>query len=101
MKKISIILLLIYVLSIGVASAAPPPQSEGQTYIVQADDWLSKVAEKFYGDVLLWSVILEATNAKASEDDSFTVIENPDIIQGRWGGFLTQDAQHRAGKSKR
>jgi hypothetical protein len=66
---------------IGMAHAAPPPQSEGQIYIVQTDDWLSKVAEQFYGDVLLWPIIWEATNAKAKEDSAFALIENPDIIE--------------------
>ena len=81
MKKISVVLFLFCILSIGVARAAPPPQGEGQTYIAQADDWLSKLAEKFYGDGLLWPVIWEATNTKASEDDTFAVIDNPDIIE--------------------
>ena len=33
-----------------------------QDYTVQADDWLSKIAEKFYGDVLAFPAIAEATN---------------------------------------
>jgi hypothetical protein len=32
-------------------------------YSVQADDWLSKIADKFYGDVLAFPAIVEATNA--------------------------------------
>jgi nucleoid-associated protein YgaU len=34
-------------------------------YVVQADDWLSKIAEKFYGNVLAFPAIVEATNAQA------------------------------------
>lgn len=34
-----------------------------QDYTVQADDWLSKIAEKFYGDILAFPAIAEATNA--------------------------------------
>ncbi|MCL4295554.1 MAG: hypothetical protein KJ077_07495 [Anaerolineae bacterium] len=34
-----------------------------QDYTVQADDWLSKIAEKFYGDVLAYPAIAQATNA--------------------------------------
>lgn len=34
-----------------------------QDYTVQSDDWLSKIAEKFYGDVLAFPAIAEATNA--------------------------------------
>jgi hypothetical protein len=33
-----------------------------QDYTVQADDWLSKIAEKFYGDILAFPAIAEATN---------------------------------------
>jgi len=33
-----------------------------QDYTVQADDWLSKIADKFYGDVLAFPAIVEATN---------------------------------------
>jgi sugar lactone lactonase YvrE len=67
----------------GVAQAAPLAQTEqeGQEYIVQADDWLSKLADKFYGDILAYPTIVEATNTRAAEDDSFTVIENPDLIE--------------------
>jgi CubicO group peptidase (beta-lactamase class C family) len=65
-----------------VASAASLSQVEdGQAYIIQADDWLSKLADKFYGDPLAWPVIWEATNAKAAADSSFAVIDNPDVIE--------------------
>ncbi len=60
--------------------AAPPTQEEGIEYTIQADDWLSKLAEKFYGDLLAFPAIVEATNAKAIIDDSYTVIDNPDVI---------------------
>lgn len=73
---------MLAVLVAGVAGAAAPPfQDEGQEYTVQADDWLSKLAEKNYGDIFAWPIIWEATNAKAEEDDSFNVIENPNLIE--------------------
>ncbi|HXW01037.1 MAG TPA: ABC transporter substrate-binding protein [Anaerolineae bacterium] len=84
MKKLVALLLLglcLTLVATGIASAAPLPQAGGQEYIVQADDWLSKLAEKNYGDVLAWPVIWEATNAKAAEDDSFAQIENPNLIE--------------------
>ncbi|GIK38392.1 MAG: hypothetical protein BroJett011_22250 [Chloroflexota bacterium] len=34
-----------------------------QDYTVQSDDWLSKIAEKFYGNVLAYPAIAQATNA--------------------------------------
>ena len=74
--------LLLLCLSAGAAMAAPPGQDpDGEVYTVQKDDWLSKIAEKYYGDVFAYPVIVEATNAKAAEDDSFAVITNPDLIQ--------------------
>ncbi len=36
-----------------------------QDYVVQSDDWLSKIAEKFYGDVLAFPAIAQATNTHA------------------------------------
>lgn len=65
-----------------VIAAAPPPQaSTGDVYIVQAEDWLSKIAEKYYGDILAYPAIVAATNAKASSDASFAYIANPDFIE--------------------
>jgi len=62
-------------------SAGPTAEVGGQAYLVQADDWLSKLADKFYGDMFAYPAIVEATNAKAVEDDTFTVIDNPDLIE--------------------
>jgi heat shock protein HslJ len=52
--------------------------------IVQADDWLSKIAEKVYGDVTLYPAIAGATNLKAVVDDSYSAIDNPDLIEPGW-----------------
>lgn len=66
----------------GSVGAAPPAQgSEGQEYIVQAGDWLSKISEKYYGDILSYPFIFEATNRKAAQDTSFAVIVDPDLIE--------------------
>ncbi|MDX1521168.1 MAG: hypothetical protein R3264_06050, partial [Anaerolineae bacterium] len=84
-KKVSALIVFTVVLSlltVSMAGAASPVQQDGgQEYTVQADDWLSKLAEKNYGDVLAWPVIWKATAAKAEEDDSFAVIPNPNIIE--------------------
>jgi phosphonate transport system substrate-binding protein len=48
---------------------------------VQADDWLSKLADKFLGDVFAWPAIWAATNAKAETDTAYTRIINPNIIE--------------------
>ncbi len=61
--------------------AAPPDQEAGQEYIVQADDWLSKLADKFYGDPLAYPAIVAATNTRAAADSTFTAIDDPDQIE--------------------
>jgi peptide/nickel transport system substrate-binding protein len=52
--------------------------------VVQADDWLSKIADKFLGDVLAFTAIAEATNAKAQTDDSYATIEDVNVIEVGW-----------------
>jgi len=53
-----------------------------QNYTVQADDWLSKIAEKFLSDPLAYSAIFEATNAAAkANSETFKAITNPNIIE--------------------
>lgn len=85
LKTLSIVALagLLLFSALGVAQAAPPAQTEGegQEYVVQADDWLSKIAEKFYGDILAYPTIVEATNARAAEDESYAMIVDPDVIE--------------------
>jgi LysM repeat protein len=75
-------LLTLLSLAASLAAAAPPGQeTDGQVYVVQKDDWLSKIADKYYANMFAYPVIVEATNAKAAEDASFAVIENPDLIE--------------------
>ncbi len=52
----------------------------GQIYVVQADDTLWKLAEKYLGDGHRFPEIIEATNAKHEEDSSFALIEDPNRI---------------------
>jgi hypothetical protein len=63
-----------------VQAASPPGQGEGREYVIQADDWLSKLAEKYLGAANLWSRIVEATNTRAAADPRLDVIENPNVI---------------------
>jgi ABC-type sugar transport system substrate-binding protein len=64
------------------ASAAPPaPVACDQDYTVALADWLSKLADLFYGDVLAYPAIVLATNMKAAEDASYAVIVDPDLIE--------------------
>jgi len=76
--KLICVMISVIVLLTNITHAQAP---EGKAYTIQADDWLSKVAEKEYGDPLAYQAIMEATNAKAIEDDSFTAITDPNIIE--------------------
>ncbi|MCB0209465.1 MAG: hypothetical protein KDJ52_09050, partial [Anaerolineae bacterium] len=55
-----------------------------EDYIVVADDWLSKLSDKYYSDLFLYPAIVTATNEKHAIDDTFAEIENPDVIEPGW-----------------
>jgi multiple sugar transport system substrate-binding protein len=52
--------------------------------VIQADDWLSKLADKFYGDPLAFPAIAGATNAMAAKDGSYATITDPNVIEVGW-----------------
>ncbi|MCL4302280.1 MAG: hypothetical protein KJ077_41715 [Anaerolineae bacterium] len=89
MKKLGNVLTLI-VLSVILGTLAPLvtlAQTEvacESDVVVQADDWLSKIAEKFYGNALAFQAIADATNAKAAGDNSYASITNVDVIEPGW-----------------
>lgn len=64
-----------------------------QEVVVQADDWLSKIAEKVYGDVFVYPAIVEATNAQHAVDSTFAEIENADLIEVGWKLCLPSAAE--------
>ena len=63
--------------------AAPPVQAItcAEDYTVQAGDWLSTIAEKYYGDPLAYPVLVEATNLAAQTDSKYTPITDPAVIE--------------------
>ncbi len=63
------------------AAQTTPPIACVQTYIVQQGDWLSTIARQAYGDSLAWPAIVDATNAAAQSDATFTTITNPERIE--------------------
>jgi len=75
-----IVVLTGWLLTSIVQAAGPPGQAEGQEYVIQADDWLSQLAEKYLGDANLWPQIVEATNTRAAIDPRLAVIENPNLV---------------------
>ncbi len=52
--------------------------------VVQGDDWLSKIADKFLGDPLAFPAIVDATNAKNATDSSYAKITDPNVIEVGW-----------------
>lgn len=84
---LTVLLTLVFSSLTSAALAAPPLQSAvacEQEVTVQADDWLSKIAEKVYGDVLAYPAIADATNAKNTADSTFAKIDNVDVIEPGW-----------------
>jgi peptide/nickel transport system substrate-binding protein len=89
-KLISWLLLVALAVSLlpATVAAAPPAQAGGTTYTIQKDDWLSKVAEKEYGDPLAYTAIVFYNNQKAQDDETLTVIEDPNVIEVGWTIYL-------------
>ena len=78
-----VILMMMGLLSV-VGRAAPPTDARVQVYIVQADDWLGKLADKFYGTPQAYPAIVEATNIMASHDNKVAPIDDPNrIVMGQ------------------
>ena len=85
---LTLVALILTLLPATVAVAAPLAQAEGKVYTIQKDDWLSKIAEKEYGDPLAYPAIVHYNNLKAQEDSTFTRIGNPDLIEVGWTIYL-------------
>jgi branched-chain amino acid transport system substrate-binding protein len=87
-KLFKVFLTLVFVLSLVPQHTSAAPAWQGaaceQDVVVQADDWLSKLSDKFYGDVLAFPAIVQATNQQNAADDSYARIVNPDIIEAGW-----------------
>lgn len=72
--------LALIVASYFIVPAALAQEGDGQAYIIQADDTLWKVAEKYLGDGNRFTEIVTATNAKNATDASFLLIQDPGVI---------------------
>ena len=76
-------IVLLALLTPGLSLAQQPTEIEcKENYIVQANDWLSKIADKYYGDVMAYPAIVDAANADAN--DNYTDIINPNLIEPGW-----------------
>jgi len=97
MRKVTLIvslLLLVAVVVPALALAQAPPECEFE-YTVQKDDWLSKIAEKYYGDMLAYDRIADANNASA--DDTYVAIEDVDLIEPGWLLCIPPDGEPSTG----
>jgi peptide/nickel transport system substrate-binding protein len=83
----SLLVITMLVVFVPMALAAPPVQ-EGQDYVVVADDWLSKLADKYLGNPFAYPAIVEYTNQKHAEDASYAEITDPDLIEVGWKVYI-------------
>jgi glucose/mannose transport system substrate-binding protein len=81
MKKFLAIVLLFALLVTLLPASLVSAQGGGEDYIAQADDSLSKLADKFFGDINAYWAIMSATNKANAEDPSYVKITNPDILE--------------------
>ena len=51
-------------------------QSTNSSYVIQSNDWLSKISKTVYGDAALYTKIINGTNEKAASDNSFQKINS-------------------------
>ena len=75
MRKLPIIftILVLAALLLPTMSLAQEPVSCEVDYTVQVNDWLSKLADKYYGDLFAYPAIVAATNAQT--DEAYASIE--------------------------
>ncbi|MBI1877928.1 MAG: LysM peptidoglycan-binding domain-containing protein, partial [Chloroflexi bacterium] len=86
MKKVvnatTVVLLLALLLTLVPTAALAQEEVVCETdATVQAEDSLSTLAEKFYGNLLAYPVIVDATNAKAASDNTYAKIDDPNVIE--------------------
>ena len=82
-RLISHVCLLALLLSIAPAQAQSGITCAAEV-IVQPGDALSSLATRYYGNLTAYTSIVDATNAKAAVDTSFTAIEDANIIGQGW-----------------
>ncbi|MFQ5592788.1 MAG: ABC transporter substrate-binding protein [Anaerolineae bacterium] len=97
-KKLLSLFLAVMILAVAVpaVAAAPPQQDGGQDYVIVADDWLSKLADKFLGDIFAYPAITHYTNQKRAEDDSYAKITNSDEIEIGWKVYIPSAEEAQA-----
>ncbi len=95
MKKYLFLLMIAIMLVVPTTSVAAPLY-QGQDYTIQADDWLSKLSDKFLGDILAYPAITYYTNQKNAEDDSYAKISSSDQIEIGWKIYIPTQEEAEA-----
>jgi CubicO group peptidase (beta-lactamase class C family) len=88
-----LVALLAVLLSLGGGSLSRADNPAGYSYTWQADDSLSRLAEKYYHDAAAWPAIIIATNSRVEWDDHFERILSPGGIQVGQRLWLPEPAQ--------
>jgi polar amino acid transport system substrate-binding protein len=89
-----VIVLSLLMLLVPAVAMAQEGELKGQEYTIQQDDWLSKLAEKYLGNVLAYDAIVEATNKMAEmQPEKYAKIENADLIEPGWVIFVPEAAE--------
>lgn len=88
-KQPSYLFSILWAVALLVSLAPLPAQAQSgvtcsATVIVKAGDALTTVAGRYYGDSLAYAAIIAATNAKAAVDQTYTRIDNPNVIGLGW-----------------
>jgi hypothetical protein len=87
-KLLNLLLVIVMLVVLVPTTLAAPPAQEGQDYVVMADDLLSELADKYLGNPMAYPAIVEYTNQKYAEDDSYAEITNPDLIEVGWKIYI-------------
>ena len=92
-----LLIVALLVTMIPTVAAAPAEQGDGGfDYIVVADDWLSKLALKYLGDMFAYPAIAYYTNQKAAEDESYAKITDYDLIEVGWKLYIPSPEEAQA-----
>ena len=71
----------------------PPITIPAGRYLVVADDWLSKLADKYLANPLAYPAITNYTNKKWKEDDSYAKITDSNLIEVGWKIYIPSAAE--------
>lgn len=80
-NKIYVLLLPFFLLFSCLSINQLNAQTAGESYNVASGDWLSKIANKAYGNAHLYYKIIEGTNDKARTDNSYSPIASANSLK--------------------